>query len=348
MADELRFAIIGTGNIGPFHADAIAKIDGAKLVAVADIVEERAKQLADKYNADAYMDYEKMLERDDIDVVNICTPSGMHMESALKAAENGKHLIVEKPLDITLGKCDRIINACRKNNLKLCVIFPKRFQLAVQKTKEAIKQGRFGKLVFVNGACKEFRSQEYYDSGKWRGTWALDGGGALMNQSIHTIDTLYYLAGDVSNIYAYTATLARNIEVEDTAVAAFKLRNGALGIITGTTSIYPGYDSVISIHGEKGSVVINGEKIEKWDFKTPKEGDKEIKEIGRDNTSSSANDPIKQMSSEGHMLQITDMVEAIRTDRQPKINGEEGRKAVEIIIGIYRSQKEKREITFPI
>ncbi len=348
MADELRFAIIGTGNIGPFHADAISKIDGAKLVAVADIVEEKAKQLADKYNAHAYTDYERMLERDDIDVVNICTPSGLHMESALKAAGKEKHLIVEKPLDITLEKCDSIIDACRENNLKLCVIFPKRFQLAVQKTKEAIEQGRFGKLVFVSGVCKEFRSQEYYNSGKWRGTWALDGGGALMNQSIHTIDAFYYLAGDVSSIYAYTGTLARNIEVEDTAVAALKLRNGALGIITGATSIYPGYDPVISIHGEKGSVVINGERIEKWDFEIPKEGDKEIRNIGKDNTSSSANDPIKQMSSEGHMSQIADMVEAIRTNRQPKVNGEEGRKAVEIIIGIYRSQKEKREIRFPI
>ncbi len=348
MANEVRFAIIGTGNIGPFHADAISKINGAKLVAVADIIEEKAKQLADKYNAEAYADYEKMLERDDIDVVNICTPSGLHMESALKAAENGKHLIVEKPLDITLEKCDRIIDACMESNLKLCVIFPKRFKLAVQKTKEAIEQGRFGKLVFVNGACNEFRSQEYYDSGKWRGTWALDGGGALMNQSIHTIDALYYLAGDVSSIYAYTATLARNIEVEDTAVAAFKLKNGALGMITGTTSVYPGYDPVISIHGDKGSVVINGEKIEKWDFEIQKEGDSAIRNIGKDNTSSSANDPIKQMSSEGHMHQIADMIEAIRTDRQPMVNGEEGRKAVEIIIGIYGSQKEKKEITLPI
>ncbi len=317
-------------------------------MAVADIVEEKAKQLADKYNADVYMDYEKMLEWDDIDVVNICTPSGMHMESALKAAEKGEHLIVEKPLDITLEKCDRIIDACRENKLKLCVIFPTRFKPAIVKTKEAIEQGRFGKLVFVSGVCKEFRSQQYYDSGKWRGTWALDGGGALMNQSIHTIDALYYLAGDVSSIYAYTGTLARNIEVEDTAVAAFKLKNGALGIITGATSIYPGYDPVISIHGEKGSVVINGQKIEKWDFETPKEWDKEIKDIGKDNTSSSANDPIKQMSSEGHMSQIADMVEAIRTDKQPKVNGKQGRKAVEIIVGIYKSQKEKREITFPI
>ncbi|MFH1904677.1 MAG: Gfo/Idh/MocA family oxidoreductase [bacterium] len=348
MADELRFAIIGTGNIGPFHADAISKIDGAKLVAVADIVEEKAKQLADKYNADAYTDYERMLERDDIDVVNICTPSGLHMESALKAAEKGKHLIVEKPLDITLEKCDRIIDACRKNNLKLCVIFPTRFKPAIVKTKEAIEQGRFGKIVLVDGTLKCFRSQEYYDSGQWRGTWELDGGGALMNQSIHTIDALYYLTGDVSSINAYTGTLARKVEVEDTAVAIIKFKNSALGVIEGASCIYPGYDPVISIHGEKGSVVINGEKIEKWDFETQQEQDTQIKNIGKGKTSTSANDPTKQLSSEGHMCQIADMVEAIRTDREPKINGEEGRKAVEIIIGIYRSQREKREITLPI
>jgi predicted dehydrogenase len=211
---KLGFGIIGSGNIGPFHAEAISHIEEAELKAVSDVVEERAKELAEKYRVDFYADYNKLLEREDIAVVNICTPSGMHEEIALTSANAGKHLIVEKPLEITLEKCDRIIKSCEENKVKLCVIFPSRFGKATTKLKESIGKGRFGKLVLGDAYIKWYRSQEYYDSGGWRGTWKIDGGGALMNQSIHTVDLLQWMMGSVESVFAYSETLLRNIEVE--------------------------------------------------------------------------------------------------------------------------------------
>ncbi len=342
--NTFRFAIVGCGNIAPFHADALNNINDAKLVAVCDKFETNAKALAATSGATAYTDYAEMLKQDDIDVVNICLPSSMHEEFAIQAAEAGKHIIVEKPLDITLEKCDAIISACETNNVKLAVIFPTRFKESSLAIKKTIDAGRFGKITMADVQVKWFRDQAYYDAGGWRGTWQFDGGGALMNQSIHYIDQLQNFMGPVESVYAYCETLARNIEVEDTAVAVLKFKNGALGTIQGTTTAYPGLDTRLGIHGSDGSIVLEGEALKVWAFQKSTDEDVEIKNKFSSTNSSGAKDPTAFIDSKGHQLQLEDMINAIKTDTEPEVNGYEGRKSVEIISAIYQSAKEKREI----
>ncbi len=336
---DIGFAIVGCGNIAPFHAEGIENTEGAKLIAVCDKDESKAKALAEKFPADVYLDYAEMLKRDDIDVVNICLPSGLHEPLSIQAANAGKHIMVEKPLDITVEKCDAIIDAARANNVKLSTIFPVRFKDANAAIYKAIQDNRFGKLTIGDVSVKWYRSDEYYASGEWRGTWKFDGGGALMNQSIHYIDLLQYFMGPVKSVTAYCDTLVKNIEVEDTAVAIIQFANGALGTITGTTTAYPGLDATISVHGENGSAVINGETIVTWKFKDELPEDEEIRQQFSQTKSSGAADPTKNIDSAGHQLQIEDMVAAIKENREPLVNGESGKQAVRIIRAIYESGK---------
>lgn len=340
----IGFAIVGCGNIAPFHADAINKIPNAKLVAVCDKMSYNTEQLAAKYAATPYTDYSEMLKQDDIDVVNICLPSSLHEPFAIQGTNAGKHIIVEKPLDITLGKCDAIIAACEANNVKLAVIFPTRFKPSSTAVKQAIQAGRFGIITMADAQVKWYRDQEYYDAGGWRGTWKYDGGGALMNQSIHYIDLLQSFMGPVESVYAHCETLARDIEVEDTAVATVKFKSGALGVIQGATSIYPGLDVRIGIHGTDGSAVLDGETLDVWEFKDANPEDIKLKAKLQKTGSSGAKDPTAFIDSKGHQLQLEDMIEAIQLDREPEINGREGRKSVEIIAAIYQSARENKPI----
>jgi predicted dehydrogenase len=338
--NTIKFAIIGCGNIAPFHAEAIKNIDSAELTAVCDLDKDRAEKLGEQYSVEAFSDFSVMLEKADVDVVNICLPSALHEKCTIEAAHAGKHIIVEKPLDITIEKCDNIIAACELNNVKLAVIYQNRFKKAVSMVENAINEGRFGKLTLADAQVKWYRSQEYYDSADWRGTWEFDGGGTLMNQSIHFIDILQSLMGPVKSISAKCATLAKNIEVEDTAVAILQFENGALGVIEGTTAAYPGMFGRIGIHGSKGSAVIEGEAITYWEFEDKQSGDENVVSSFTLKSSGGDNDPNSNFSHEGHKLQIEDMVKAIHKNRKPKIDGCEGRKAVEIIKTIYRSSNE--------
>ena len=263
----LGFAIVGTGMISHFHALAIKDVRGGKLVACCDMVAERAHQFASKVECTPYDNLAKMLADPAVDVVTIATPSGAHMEPAVAAARAGKHVIVEKPLEITLKRCDRIISECEKQGVKLGTIFPSRFHDSSVKLRKAIDQGRFGRLTLGDAYVKWYRTQEYYDSGAWRGTWKLDGGGALMNQAVHTVDLLSWLMGPVEEIQAQTATLAhKRIEVEDVATATLRFQNGALGVIEATTAAYPGYLKRIELHGSHGSAVLEEEDLKTWDF----------------------------------------------------------------------------------
>src|SRR6266478_6819812 len=225
------FAIIGCGMIARFHAKALADIPGAKIVALADNELPRAKKLADELGLgdNIYPDLPPLLARRDVDVVIVATPSGNHMEPAVAAANAGKHVVVEKPLEITLDRCDRVIDACDKNRVQLCTIFPSRFGDANRELKRAVVEGRFGRLTLGETTCKWWRAQSYYDEGGWKGTRALDGGGALMNQAIHNVDLLLWMMGPATHVTGFTATLAHErIEVEDTAVACLRFANGAL------------------------------------------------------------------------------------------------------------------------
>src|SRR5947209_4563777 len=228
----LGFALVGCGMIAAYHVRALAEVPGARVAALVSRQLDRAQQFRQQLGLDAaiYDNLAAALARPDVHAVIICTPSGAHLEPAVAAAAAGKHVVVEKPLEITLARCDKLISACRKHAVKLSTIFPSRFSPANRALKEAIDEGRFGKLTLGDSYVKWWRTQQYYDSGGWRGTWKLDGGGAYMNQAIHNVDLLQWFMGEVAEVTAFTATLAHErIEVEDTGVAAVRFRNGALG-----------------------------------------------------------------------------------------------------------------------
>ena len=347
--EKIRFGIIGAGMIGPFHAEAICGLDDAELIGVATTREQTAKPFAEKFGARAwYTDYHQLLQRQDIDVVNICTPPFLHEEMTVAAAKAGKHVLVEKPMAVNLKQADRMIAACKKEKVKLGVIFQCRFPKNIQRIKEFIDNYEFGRLILGDAYVKWFRSQEYYDSGAWRGTWDKEGGGALINQAIHTIDLLQWFMGEVDSLYACIDTVAHQIEVEDIAVAVLKFKNGAMGVIEGSTALYPGLPRRLDLHGERGSVILEGDDIKLWDFVDSKRE----KGIGPEDYShkklgDASSDPT-HFSSENHKLQIKDFIEAIKKDKEPLVNGIEGRKSLEIVRAIYKSGKASKPIKFPV
>jgi predicted dehydrogenase len=337
----LGFAIVGCGMIARFHARALADIPGTRLAALVSGNPENARRLADTVGTrcDAYTDLTTALERSDIDVVIVTTPSGAHMEPAVAAAEAGKHVVVEKPLEITLERCDRIIETCDRRRVKLCTIFPSRFSNANQALKAAVSAGRFGRLTLAETTCKWWRPQTYYDQGGWKGTRALDGGGALMNQAIHNVDLLSWLMGPATRVCGFTATLAHErIEVEDTAVGCLRFANGALGVIQAATSAHPGLPKTIAVHGDRGTVVVEQDDVLRWDFTPELAEDQAVRArfARRTGASGGASDPAA-ISHVGHARQLADFVRAIETDSAHLIDGREGRKAVEIILALYRS-----------
>lgn len=340
------FGIVGCGMIARFHAQAIKELPNARLVALCSRHPENARKVQEAVgvSCEIYTDLAAMLRRPDLHIVNVCTPSGAHMEPAVAAAEAKKHVVVEKPLEITLDRCDRIIAACERNRVQLCTIFPSRFADANVVLKQAVQQGRFGRLTLGETTCKWWRSQEYYDQGGWKGTKALDGGGALMNQAIHNVDLLYWMMGRPVEVAAITATLAhQRIEVEDTAVACLRFANGALGVIQATTSVWPGLPKTIAIHGDRGTVVVEQEDVLRWEFAEPRPEDEQIRArfAQRVGASGGASHPAA-ISHEYHRRQLADFLRAIETGGQPLVDGREGRVAVEIILAIYRSAAERR------
>ena len=336
------YGIIGCGNIGPIHAAAIAKVRGAKLVGVADVRLETAQKLAGQYGADAFDDYKAMLKRPDIHAVSLCVPSGMRAEIAVDIAKAGKHILSEKPLDVTSKRIDTIINAADKAGVNLGCIFQSRFSEGAEQIRTALDQGRFGKVVLGDAYIKWFRSQAYYDSGAWRGTWKLDGGGALMNQGIHYIDLLQWFMGPVKSVFARTALVAHErLEVEDLGTAILEFESGAQGVIEGSTAIYPGHPARLELHGTEGSAAMEDGKIVSWKFSKAKPIDKKIEAAmaGDSALGSGASDPLSSLTIEGHRRQIDDFTKAIQTGRQPAIQGREGRLSVALIEAIYKSAK---------
>ena len=342
------FGIIGLGLIADFHAQAIQAISGAKgtLVACCSRSAEKAKAFAEKYNCRGYADLGDFLAHPGLDIVSICSPSGAHLDTALAAAEAGKHVIVEKPLEITPERCDRIIEACSRAGVSLAGIFQSRFSEVAGLVKSTLEQGRFGRLVLGDAYVKWFRSQEYYDGGGWHGTRALDGGGALINQSIHAIDLLQWFMGPVESVQAFIGTVGHErIEVEDNAVASLRFRNGAFGVIEGSTSVYPGFLKRIEISGTKGSVVMEEETLKSWEFAESAPGDEEIRKKygGGAETGGGAADPAA-ISFQGHRRQFEEFISALDEGRPPLVDGGEAKKAVEIIQAIYASAKQGKAV----
>jgi predicted dehydrogenase len=346
----IGFGIIGCGMISRFHAKAIADIKGAKVTACFDSFTSSADKFGAEIGCTVYHDLDKMLADKNVDVVTICTPSGVHMEPAVAAAKAGKHIIVEKPLDITLKRCDAMIAAAQKAGVILSTIFPSRFHESSQLLKAAIDKGRFGTLTMGDAYVKWFRTQEYYDSGAWRGTWALDGGGALMNQAVHSVDLLLWFMGPAVEVSAYTATLAHErIEVEDVAVATVKFASGALGVLEASTATWPGELKRIEVSGNAGSVVLREEDLAVWKFAKETKADEAIrtKMASRTHTGGGAADP-KAIGHHGHTLQFQDVLNAIKKGKQPLIDGPEGRRAVELILAIYKSAETGKPVKLPL
>ncbi|MGI6119273.1 MAG: Gfo/Idh/MocA family protein [Desulfosporosinus sp.] len=340
---KIRFAIIGCGRIAPKHAESIMALPGAELVAVCDIVLELAQAFAAKYGVKPYTDYSVMLKRDDIDAVTIATPSGLHAEIGIAAAKAGKHVLVEKPMAMTLKTADQLIMACRQAGVKLGVIHQNRFNDSIKQLRAAFEAGRFGKLTHGQATVRWNRDDHYYAQAPWRGT-KLQDGGVLMNQSIHNIDLLQWFFGPVESVFGYTATFMRKIEMEDMGAAVLKFKSGAIGLIEAAATIYPSnIEETLNIFGETGSVIVGGiavNKIEVWEFPDSEEEKKEI-------FAHQAADP-PTVYGYGHRELIKDFIHAIREDREPAISGEEGRKALEIILAIYQCQETKAPIVLPM
>jgi UDP-N-acetyl-2-amino-2-deoxyglucuronate dehydrogenase len=272
------------------------------------------------------------------------------MEPAVAAARAGKHVIVEKPLEITLRRCDKIIRACSRAGVVLSTVFQSRFHPASIEMKRAVDQRRFGRLTLGDAVVKWYRTQDYYDSGQWRGTWKFDGGGALMNQAIHSVDLLCWLMGPVAEVRAQTALLAhQRIAVEDVAVATLLFENGALGIIEASTAVYPGYLKRIEIHGTAGSAAMEEEDLVRWDFARKRKRDEAIRRrmTQRQSGGGGAADPAA-ISHHGHARQFRDVLRAIKKGASPLVDGREGRRSVEIILAIYKAAKTGRAVRLPL
>lgn len=341
------FAIIGCGMIAKFHAKAIRDIPEAKLVACYNRTAPKADALAAEFGCQAYTDLDAMLARNDVQVVTICSPSGAHMEPTIAAAQAGKHVIVEKPLDVTLQRCDAMIDACHAAGVRLATIFPSRFHRSSQLLKKAVDAGRFGTLTLGDAYVKWFRTQQYYDSGAWRGTWQFDGGGALMNQAIHSVDLLLWLMGPVAEVSAYTATLAHErIEVEDVVTASLRFKNGALGVIEATTAAYPGTLKKIELAGSKGMAVLEEEDIIKWEFADASEADQRLREemLGRTMSGGGASDPAA-IGHHAHAALFRDFLAALHSEQPSAIDGQQGRRSIELILAIYESARTGKKVT---
>jgi predicted dehydrogenase len=338
----LKFALVGCGRIAKRHSELLGggQIEGAKLVSVCDRKIERANAIAEEFDVHAYTDMHEMMTSEAVDVVVVLTPSGNHAEHVIQLAPYGKHIMVEKPMALTLDDADAMIRACDENSCKLFVIKQNRFNVPVVKLREALDEGRFGKLVLGTVRVRWARHQQYYDQDEGRGTWSMDGV-VLTKPASHHLDMLERMKGDVESVFAKSTTALANIETEDTAVVTLKFKSGALGIIEATTATRPNdLEGSISVLGEKGSVVIAGfavNKMQTWAFEEPKEGDAEILE------KFSVNPP--DVYGFGHKAYYEHVVDCINNGSQSLVDGLQGRKSIELISAIYESVETEKEIS---
>ncbi|HSW00435.1 MAG TPA: Gfo/Idh/MocA family oxidoreductase [Sedimentisphaerales bacterium] len=338
-----NFGIVGAGLIADFHCRAIRDIPNAKFVACCDTNLSRAQALAEKHSGRAYASYQEMLQSKDIDIVTIATPSGLHMEPTVAAAKAGKHVICEKPVEITLERIDAMIDAHAKAGTRLGGIFPYRFNDMMGPIREAIRSGRLGTITCASVYVPWWRTDAYYE-GSWRGTWKLDGGGALMNQSIHMIDMLCDLMPPIESVQAFTATLGHKIETEDVATAVVRYTTGALGMIYGTTGSYPGQFRRFEITGTKGTIINVENSITVWQFADEKPEDAEVRSrFTAIQGGGGVSDPAA-ITHENHTRNFKAFLESLETGRDFWISGPEARKAVEVILAVYRSAKEGRPV----
>lgn len=342
-----NFGVVGLGNISATHAQAANALRGGRLYACFSRDSEKAARFAEAHNCRPYSDYKHFLADPDLHIVTIATPSGAHLEPAIAAAKAKKHVAVEKPLEISPARCRRIITACAKNRVKLVTIFPTRFKDVSLAMKEAIDKKRIGTPVSGSAYVKWIRDQAYYDSGAWRGTWELDGGGALMNQGIHNVDMLIYLMGDAIEVFAFAnRPTIKRIEVETNLVACLKFKNGALGVIETTTEAYPGYPKALQISGSCGTLSSIEDELEHWDFERKRSRDNVTRErlSAKSGNSGGAADPLA-ISCDGHRRLFQEFVDVLKgKKRKVTCNGSEGLRSVKLVCAIYESVRTRKPV----
>jgi len=337
----LNFALVGCGRIAKRHSELLGfnEINGAKLVSVCDNAIDKANKIAEQFKVSAYQDMDEMMKSESIDVVVVLTPSGLHAEHVINLSKYGKHIMVEKPMALTVKDTENMIYACDLNNIKLFIIKQNRFNVPVVKLREALDAGRFGKLTMGTVRVRWARHQAYYDQDSWRGTWAMDGG-VLTNQASHHIDMLEWMMGDVESVFAKMTTALANVETEDTAIVTLKFKNGALGIIEATTATRPtNLEGSISILGEHGTVVVGGvavNEMQTWVFEDEQEGDSSVLE------EFSVNPP--NVYGFGHQAYYEHVVDCIVNGSANLVDGLQGRKSIELISAIYESAETGKEV----
>jgi predicted dehydrogenase len=343
-SDPIGFAIIGTGMIAEFHASAIRAVPGAKLIGAYGNVPDQRAAFCSKHGIREFETLEALIADSTVHAATVATPSGLHAAVAIPVLEAGKAALCEKPIDVSLEAVDSILAAEARGGGRLACVFQSRFGAGAQALKAAIDAGRFGRLTMCSAYIKWWRDQSYYDTSGWKGTWKIDGGGALMNQGVHAVDLLQWLVGLPEQVSAFYSTLAHRMEAEDTMAAALQFPGGTLGVIEAATSTWPGDDLQIEICGEKGSATIVNDKITRWDFAEKQPGDEDLlKNEGAGKIGGGTSDP-KAISIEGHRRLIEDLVAAIREGRPPMIPGTDARKAIALILACYQSSREGRAV----
>jgi UDP-N-acetyl-2-amino-2-deoxyglucuronate dehydrogenase len=327
--------IIGGGGISETHARAVSELEGLQVAAFLGANKDKVDQLSEKYGGVAFNDLNAFVSHQPMDAVIVGSPSGLHADEGIACAQRGLHVLVEKPIDVTLAKADALIRECERNNVKLAVCYQDRFAADSIRLKELIADGGLGKVILVSGRVKWYRPPEYYSNSRWRGRLSLDGGGALMNQGIHTVDLLLWLLGDVKHVYAKALTALHDIESEDTLVATLEFANGAIGTLEAATSVYPGYDRRIEISGTEGTIIFEHDRIISADLKKSIVGGLETKP--KDTNQSSSSPIVSDVS--GHKRIIKDFVSAIQTGQRPRCDGYEGRRSVALVAAIYESAR---------
>ena len=337
----LRFAIVGCGRIAKRHSELLGfnQIEGACLTAVCDKVADKADEIGNRFSVPSFSDMHEMMRSTDVDVVVVLTESGNHARDVVALAQYGKHIVVEKPMALTLDDADAMIAACDRAGIKLFVVKQNRFNVPVVKLREALEAGRFGQLILGTIRVRWSRDQAYYDQAPWRGTWAMDGG-VLTNQASHHIDMLEWMFGEVGSVFARSKTALANIEAEDTAVVTLQFRNGALGVIEATTAVRPkDLEGSISVLGAGGTVEIGGFAVNEmkiWNFVEPEPGDEEVLE------KYSVNPP--NVYGFGHQAYYEHVVDSIVNNKRHLVDGLQGRKSLELINAIYESIETGREV----
>lgn len=338
----MDIGIIGGGGISESHARAVGEIDGARVAAVYGQNQERAARLAAAHDAPSYDTLDDFLRHRPMNVVAIGSPSGRHAEQGIAAARAGLHVLVEKPIDVSLDRADALIEECARNNVKLGVFFQDRAAPDLRRLKELLDDGVLGRMLLVSARVKWYRPPEYYTASRWRGTRALDGGGALINQGVHTVDTLLWLCGDVDGVAAHAGTLLHQIEVEDALTATLRFTSGALGTLEATTAAYPGFPRRIELSGTEGTIVVEGDRVAEVHLRHGATREQLFSAEASNHNASSSSAVISDVG--GHRRLVENFIRAIRDDARPLCDGREGRRSLALVEAIYRAARERGEI----